>query len=125
MPRAKGSSKKAAYEANKKSATGGFVIDSERAKRRSRTATIRHAPRGEQPKTKVSIAIDPDMLEWANRCAKTNSLSLSAVFTTALERARRDASFEKAFAAVGGVDDITDEALEEVYAEWREHGLID
>ena len=117
-------SKKAAYDP-KKRATDGFVVHGVHAKRPRQTVPVRHAPRGEQLKAKVSVAIDPDMLEWANQRAKAKALSLSAVFTTALERARRDESFDKAFAAIGGVDDITDDDMEEIYAEWRAHGLID
>lgn len=113
-----GGSMKAATDYSVKEARGASV-------RPKRTPTVRHAPRGEQLKTKVSIAIDPDVLDWANRQAKQQALSLSAVFTAALEQARRNEDFDRALAAAGGTADITNEDMERVYAEWREHGLID
>jgi uncharacterized protein (DUF2236 family) len=125
MPQGKNNSKKARPTHSGKAATGHVVRVQKKPSPRKRVETIRHSPRGTQLKSKVSVAIDPGVLEWANARARSQALSLSAVFTTALEHARRDEAFEKALRAVGGVDDITDDDMESVYAEWREHGLID
>jgi hypothetical protein len=120
------SSKKALLTQKPKGTTGKFVRVTKAPKRTpGRTEVVRHAARGERLKTKVSIAISPDVLDWANGQAKQRALSLSAVFSTALEKARRDEAFDKALEAVGGTADITEQDLESVYAEWRAHGLID
>jgi hypothetical protein len=120
------SSKKAPLTPKSKGATGKFVRATKAPRRTpGRTESVRHAPRGERLKTKVSIAISPDVLDWANSQAKQRALSLSAVFSIALEKARRDEAFDKALEAVGGTADITEQDLENVYAEWREHGLLD
>jgi uncharacterized protein (DUF2236 family) len=125
MPPGKTTRKNARSTQSGKAATGHFVRVEKRPAPRKRVETIRHSPRGTQLKSKVSVAIDPEMLAWANARARAQALSLSAVFTTALERARRDEAFDKALRAVGGADDITDDDMESVYAEWRQHGLID
>jgi len=122
----KGLSKKGRAGSGSMQAATGYSAKEARGAsvRPKRTQTVRHAARGEQLKTKVSIAIDPEVLDWANRQAKQRALSLSAVFAAALEQARRNEDFDRALAAAGGTADITDQDMERVYAEWREHGLI-
>lgn len=120
------SSKKALLAQKPKRAPGKFVRATKAPNRTAgRAELVRHAPRGDRLKIKVSIAVPPDVLDWANGQAKQRALSLSAVFSTALEKARRDEAFDKALEAVGGTADITEQDLESVYAEWRAHGLID
>jgi hypothetical protein len=49
----------------------------------------RFVTNGEPQKAKVSIAVEPSDLAWAEAQAKANNTSLSAVFGDALGRARR------------------------------------
>jgi hypothetical protein len=84
----------------------------------------RAVPKRNSSRAKVSVALAKVDLAWAEAEAKKRNTTLSAVFGAALQAARRDAAWERCFAAVGGVDDLTDEDRARVDAEFRELGLI-
>ena len=80
--------------------------------------------KGEPVKTKVSIAIAPDELEWANAEAKRLGISVSAVFAAALHAAQHSEAWKRAFAAMGHTEPLTESEIEKADAELREMGLI-
>lgn len=84
----------------------------------------RAVPKSNPSRAKVSVALAKVDLAWAEAEAKKRNTTLSAVFGAALQAARRDAAWDRCFAAMGGVDDITDEDRARVDAEFRELGLI-
>jgi hypothetical protein len=77
-----------------------------------------------QPKAKVSVALDHELLAWSAQLAHTQHTSLSAVVSDALERLRRNDNLGKLVEYLGGTDDIPDEINAEVEAEFRAAGLI-
>lgn len=71
---------------------------------------------------KVSISLDVESLAWARRVAAATRASLSSVVDAALKRMRQREARERLLAELGG-DDIPDEELQALYAEWRAAGL--
>jgi hypothetical protein len=95
-----------------------------RSKTSRKTDRRRAPPKSNPMRAKVSVALSKPDLAWAEAEAKKRKTSLSAVFAAALQAAQRDAAWDRCFAAMGGVDDITDEDRARVDAEFRENGLI-
>jgi hypothetical protein len=73
-------------------------------------------------RSKVSVAMPPDDLAWVTAEAKRRNLSVSAVFQVALHALRQDRAWDTALATLG-TDDITDDDMQALYAEWRKAGL--
>jgi hypothetical protein len=86
-------------------------------------AARRRGANGEPMKTKVSVAIAPKDLAWAEHEAHARQTSVSAVFSEALHRIQRDKALRKLLDELGGTDDITDEDMAKLYAQWRAAGL--
>jgi hypothetical protein len=72
---------------------------------------------------KVSIAVPPALLRWVNSQAEARGVSVSAIFTEATERFKHRTGLGKLLEHVGGADDITEDDMEALYAEWRDAGL--
>jgi len=67
---------------------------------------------------KLSVSIDAREVSWARKQAKVLGTSLSAVLTDALKRQRKLAAMDRLLAELG-TDDITEEDLAAVRAEWQ------
>lgn len=80
--------------------------------------------KGEPVKTKVSIAVAPDELQWANAEAKRRGISVSAVFSAAVQAAKQSEAWDRAFVAMGLTEPLTQAEIEKADAELREMGLI-
>ena len=83
-----------------------------------------HAPRGAEPKAKVSIAIDAELLAWAEGFAEQTHTSVSAVIGEAIARYKHNRGLARLLEHLGGADDIPPEMQARVDAELRAGGVI-
>jgi len=76
------------------------------------------------PRNKVSIAVAPEDLAWATTTARSLGLSVSGLYSKALENFKRRHDLSQLLERIGGTSDITEEDREAIRAEWREAGLL-
>lgn len=67
---------------------------------------------------KLSVSLGAEEAAWARQQAEASGRSLSAVLTDALRRQRKLDAMDRLLAELG-TDDITEEDLAAVRAEWR------
>jgi UDP-N-acetylglucosamine:LPS N-acetylglucosamine transferase len=67
---------------------------------------------------KLSVSLGAEEAAWARKQAEASGRSLSAVLTDALRRQRKLEAMDRLLAELG-TDDITEEDLAAVRAEWR------
>ena len=70
--------------------------------------------------SKVSVSVADDELAWARKEARIRHLSLSAVVTDALRRARQAEARERLLAQFGDAAKASPEELAQIYSEWQE-----
>lgn len=69
---------------------------------------------------KISISVaEPELLEWAKRRAEQQGVSLSAVVTEALRRARQEQARGRALVWLGSAAALTPEREAEIAREWN------
>jgi hypothetical protein len=88
--------------------------------------TRRHAPkahRAHDQKVKLSIALSKRDLAWVGEVAEKRGLSVSGLMQEALQFYKRDQDLGALLELVGGTEDISQEDVEAVCAEWRSAGL--
>jgi hypothetical protein len=70
---------------------------------------------------KISISIaEPSLLEWAKQRADREGVSLSAIITDAIRRARQQEARDRVLAWLGPAATLTPEREAEILAEWGE-----
>ena len=69
--------------------------------------------------SKISVSVADAELSWARTVARTRHLSLSAVVTEALRRARQAEARERLLAEFGDAAKATPDELAEIYREWQ------
>jgi hypothetical protein len=67
---------------------------------------------------KLSVSIASEEIAWARQQAEASGSSLSAVLTEALRKQRQSLARRRLLAELG-TDDITEEDLAAIRAEWR------
>jgi UDP-N-acetylglucosamine:LPS N-acetylglucosamine transferase len=67
---------------------------------------------------KLSVSLGAEEVAWARKQAEASGRSLSSVLTDALRRQRKLEAMDRLLAELG-TDDITEEDLAAVRAEWR------
>lgn len=68
---------------------------------------------------KLSVSIPSDEAAWARQQAEAAGSSLSAVLTEALRKQRQSMARRRLLAELG-TDDVTEEDLAAIRAEWRQ-----
>jgi hypothetical protein len=71
---------------------------------------------------KVSVSIDSSAIAWARRIAGATGGSLSSVVGEALKRMRQREARMRVLAELGA-EDISEDEVQALYAEWRDAGL--
>jgi hypothetical protein len=97
-----------------------------RPKTLARAAPRRYAPRArqaKQQKVKVSIALSNRDLTWVSEVAEKRGISVSGLVQEALQLYKRDQDLGALLELVGGTEDISQEEIDAVCAEWRAAGL--
>ena len=69
--------------------------------------------------SKISISVSDEELAWARKQARARHLSLSALVTEALRRARQAEARERLLAELGDAAKVSPEELAKIYREWQ------
>jgi hypothetical protein len=69
---------------------------------------------------KISISVaEPELLEWAKHRAEQQGISLSAVVSDALRRARQQQARDRVLEWLGDAAKLTPEREAEIVAQWQ------
>lgn len=91
--------------------------------RRAAESAVRRKQQRKEPKTKLSVAIDPELLAWTEEYAESQQQSLSAVIGEALLRFKHNRGLVRLLEHLGGTDDISQGERDTFEAEMRKAGV--